>query len=67
MGFPPVLFVDWRPKMDLIILFIFDHNVAEQVTKSTKKFSNSIPKDPAIMRNLSPLVGKRSLVNLDVS
>lgn len=64
-GNPPVLLADMRPK-EPPLLFILDNNVAEQITKPTKMFSTSIPKTPN-MKNLSPLVGERSLVNLDVS
>lgn len=50
----------------LLILFILDNNVAEQVTRATKQWSTSTPKHPA-MQDLAPLVGSRSLVTLDVS
>lgn len=63
-GNPPVLLADTRPK-EPPLLFILDNDVAEQITRPTKKFSTSIPKTPN-MKNLSPLVGERSLVNLDV-
>lgn len=63
-GSPPVLLADMRPK-EPPLLFIFDNSVAEQLTKPTKQFPTSIPKTPG-MKNLSPLVGERSLVNLDV-
>ncbi|PSN67582.1 cytochrome P450 52A11 [Corynespora cassiicola Philippines] len=64
LGFPPVLLVDWRPVEKFPILFILDNDVAEQVTKPSKKFSTSVPKHPAI-KKLSPLVGARSLVTTD--
>ncbi|KAF3010273.1 hypothetical protein E8E14_002734 [Neopestalotiopsis sp. 37M] len=64
LGFPPVLLVDWRPMEPLLILFILDNNVAEQVTRATKQWSTSTPKHPA-MQDLAPLVGSRSLVTLD--
>lgn len=64
-GNPPVLLADMRPK-EPPLLFIFNGDVAEQLTKPTKQFPTSIPKTPG-MKNLSPLVGERSLVNLDVS
>lgn len=63
-GDPPVLLSDMRPK-EPPLLFILDNSVAEQITKPTKQFSTSVPKTPN-MKNLSPLVGERSLVNLDV-
>lgn len=63
-GNPPVLLSDMRPK-EPPLLFILDSSVAEQITKPSKQFSTSIPKTPN-MKNLSPLVGERSLVNLDV-
>lgn len=63
-GNPPVLLSDMRPK-EPPLLFVMDHAVAEQMTKPTKQFSTSVPKTPN-MKNLSPLVGERSLVNLDV-
>lgn len=64
-GNPPVLLADMRPK-EPPLLFILDNTIAEQITRPTKQFSTSIPKTPN-MKNLSPLVGERSLVNLDVS
>lgn len=64
-GNPPVLLSDMRPK-EPPLLFILDAEVAEQITKPTKQYSTSVPKTPN-MKNLSPLVGERSLVNLDVS
>lgn len=64
-GNPPVLLADMRPK-EPPLLFIFNNAVAEQLTKPTKQFPTSIPKTPG-MKNLSPLVGERSLVNLEVS
>ncbi|KXJ87340.1 cytochrome P450 52A11 [Microdochium bolleyi] len=64
LGNPPVLLIDWRPMLDTPVLFIFDHTVAEQITRATKTHSTSLPKDP-IMLNLSPLVGRHSLVTLD--
>lgn len=66
LGFPPVLLVDWRPIEKFPILFILDHEVAEQVTKPSKAFTTSMPKHPAIQQ-LAPLVGARSLVTTDVS
>ena len=65
LGFPPVLLVDWRPIEKFPILFILDNDVAEQVTKPSKVFRNSLPKHPAIQQ-LAPLVGARSLVTTDV-
>ncbi|CAN8095101.1 unnamed protein product [Discula destructiva] len=62
-GNPAVLLSDMRPK-EPPLLFILDAGVAEQITKATKQFSTSVPKTPN-MKNLSPLVGERSLVNLD--
>ncbi|KAJ4339409.1 hypothetical protein N0V95_007787 [Ascochyta clinopodiicola] len=64
LGFPPVLLVDWRPVEKFPILFILDHDVAEQVTRSSKMFPTSLPKHPAI-QHLAPLVGARSLVTTD--
>jgi hypothetical protein len=66
LGFPPVLLVDWRPIEKFPILFILDNDVAEQITKPSKVFRNSLPKHPAIQQ-LAPLVGARSLVTTDVS
>lgn len=66
LGYPPVLLTDWRPLVPSVILFILNHEVAEQVTKATKQYSTSIPKHPD-MQNLAPLVGSHSLVTLDVS
>ncbi|KAF6792641.1 cytochrome p450 [Colletotrichum sojae] len=64
LGYPPVLLVDWRPMQEMMILFILDNDVAEQVTKPTKQYSTSVPKHPA-MQDLAPLVGARSLVTTD--
>jgi len=66
LGNPPVLLIDRRPMLDAPILFIFDYYFAEQITKATKTHSTSLPKDP-VMLNLSPLVGRHSLVTPDVS
>jgi hypothetical protein len=66
MGYPPVLLTDWRPLAPLVILFILNHDVAEQVTKASKQFNTSTPKHPLI-QDLAPLVGAKSLVTLDVS
>lgn len=65
LGFPPVLLVDWRPIEKFPILFVLDNDVAEQITKPSKVFRNSLPKHPAIQQ-LAPLVGARSLVTTDV-
>jgi hypothetical protein len=65
MDFPPVLLVDLRPVEKFLLLFIFDNDVAEQVTKASKEFSTSMPKHPGIL-DLAPLVGARSLVTTDV-
>ncbi|KAF7534201.1 hypothetical protein G7054_g6409 [Neopestalotiopsis clavispora] len=64
MGYPPVLLTDWRPLAPLVILFILNHDVAEQVTKASKQFNTSTPKHPLI-QDLAPLVGAKSLVTLD--
>ncbi|OAG03499.1 uncharacterized protein CC84DRAFT_1165728 [Paraphaeosphaeria sporulosa] len=66
MDFPPVLLVDMRPVEKSLLLFIFDNDVAEQVTKASKQYSTSMPKHPGI-QDLAPLVGARSLVTTDVS
>ena len=66
MDSPPVLLVDLRPVEKFLLLFIFDNDVAEQVTKASKQYSTSMPKHPAI-QGLAPLVGARSLVTTDVS
>jgi hypothetical protein len=66
LGFPPVLFVDFRPIEKFPVLFILDNDVAEQVTKPNKAFRTSMPKHPSIQQ-LAPLVGARSLVTTDVS
>ncbi|KAJ4314247.1 hypothetical protein N0V94_006555 [Neodidymelliopsis sp. IMI 364377] len=64
LGFPPVLLVDWRPIEKFPILFVLDNEVAEQITRPSKAYRNSMPKHPAIQQ-LAPLVGARSLVTTD--
>lgn len=66
LDFPPVLLVDLRPLEKFLLLLILDNDVAEQVTKSSKQYTTSVPKHPSIQR-LAPLVGARSLVTTDVS
>jgi hypothetical protein len=66
MDFPPVLLVDLRPAEKFLLLFVFDNDVAEQVTRASKQFSTSMPKHPRILE-LAPLAGARSLVTTDVS
>lgn len=66
LGFPPVLLLDFRPIEKFLMLCILDNDVAEQVTKSSKKYTTSVPKHPSIQR-LAPLVGARSLVTTQVS
>ncbi|KAI9154710.1 sterigmatocystin biosynthesis P450 monooxygenase stcS [Paramyrothecium foliicola] len=64
LGSPPVLLIDWRPMLPAAVLFVFDNTVAEQITRPSKNYSTSLPKDP-MMLQLAPLVGLRSLVTLD--
>lgn len=45
VGSPPVLFLDLRP-INYPMLVVCDHEMAEQITKPSSRWSSSTPKSP---------------------
>lgn len=64
LGNPPVLFLDLRPGFAMCV--VCDHEVAEQISKVSKKFPWSVNKSPT-MGALKPLTGPKSIITTEVS
>ncbi|RYP16986.1 hypothetical protein DL765_004828 [Monosporascus sp. GIB2] len=61
-GSPDYIFFDTRPAQRPLAL-IASHELAEQITKSTKQQPYSTTKSPTIQEGIGPLVGKFSLLS----
>ncbi|KAI1091595.1 cytochrome P450 [Rostrohypoxylon terebratum] len=60
IGRPPIMLVDFWPIIPPMAI-ISNHDIAEQITKSSKSFPVSTPKSPT-MANLLPLLGPASIL-----
>ncbi|KAJ0118801.1 cytochrome p450 [Diaporthe amygdali] len=60
LGNPPVLFLDLRP-LNYPMLVVCDHEVAEQITKPSPRWSSSTPKSPTL-GDIWHLTGKNSIL-----
>ncbi|KAI3393506.1 hypothetical protein diail_4183, partial [Diaporthe ilicicola] len=60
IGSPPVLFLDLRP-VNYPMLVICDHEIAEQITKPSPRWSSSTPKSPTL-GDIWHLTGKHSIL-----
>lgn len=60
IGCPPIMFVDFRPIIPPMAI-VSNHDIAEQITKSSKYFPVSTPKSPT-MAHLLPLLGPASIL-----
>jgi len=65
MGRPPLMLVDLRP-VNLPMLLISSHSIAEQISKPTKLFPLSTPKSPT-WTHMIPIIGSASILGREVS
>ncbi|PYH46164.1 cytochrome P450 [Aspergillus saccharolyticus JOP 1030-1] len=63
LGNPPLFLVDLRPVVGVIGI-VCNHEVAEQVSRSTKAFPYSMSKSPT-MKPLEPLLGPHSVITAE--
>ncbi|KAF2184999.1 cytochrome P450 [Zopfia rhizophila CBS 207.26] len=61
-GNPPILFCDIRP-VNYAMTCVASHDIAEQCTRATKLFPNSVPKSPTIQGGLRRLIGAKSILS----
>lgn len=61
LGNPPLFLLDLRPIQRPLVI-VCSHEVAEQVSKSTKELPYSVPKSPTI-KALEPLLGPNSILS----
>ncbi|KAI1420271.1 cytochrome P450 [Xylaria sp. FL1777] len=59
LGRPPLMFVDLRP-VNLPMVLVTNHEIAEQVSKASNLFPTSLPK--ANLEYLEPLTGRKSIL-----
>ncbi|KAI1468961.1 cytochrome P450 [Daldinia caldariorum] len=59
LGRPPLMFVDFRPVNRPMVL-VRSHEIAEQVSRSSKAFPTSTPKSP--LPYLEPIIGPTSIL-----
>jgi cytochrome P450 len=63
LGKPPLMVLDLRPLTRPMVV-VCSHDVAEQISRSSKAFPWSLPKSPT-MAGLNPLVGRHSVLMLE--
>lgn len=63
-GNPPAMLVDLRP-LSYPMLVILNHELAEQITKPSPRWSSSTPKSPTIVRDIWPLTGHHSILTAE--
>ena len=59
-GNPPILLMDLRP-VSYALCVVLSHDVAEQISRSSKQFPYSTPKSPTF-QELVPIVGSHSII-----
>ena len=59
-GNPPILLMDIRP-VSYALCVVLSHDVAEQISRSSKQFPYSTPKSPTF-QELVPIVGSHSII-----
>lgn len=64
VGMPPILILDMRPFFWIMCL-VFNHDVAEQISRSTKSLPYSTPKSPT-MGAFVPIIGPHSIISAQV-
>lgn len=65
LGWPPMLLVDLRP-VSYPMLVVTSHDVAEQVSRPSKRFASSVPKSPTL-GDIWTLTGRNSILLSEVS
>ena len=60
LGRPGAMFVDMRP-VGYPLLYVTDHEVAEQISKSSKTFNWAVHKSPTI-DDIIPVIGEHSII-----
>lgn len=65
MGRPPIMLVDLRPVNPPMVL-IPSHEIAEQISKTSKLFPLSTPKSPTWARMI-PITGRTSILGKEAS
>ncbi|RAL11559.1 cytochrome P450 [Aspergillus homomorphus CBS 101889] len=63
LGNPPLYFLDLRPVVGVLGI-VCNHEIAEQIARSTKTFPYSMGKSPT-MKALEPLLGPNSLITAE--
>jgi hypothetical protein len=60
-GRPPLSFIDLRPFGPAMVV-VRNHDVAEQIAKSSKLFPHSLPKTPEIYGHMVHVIGSKSIL-----
>jgi hypothetical protein len=65
MGRPELYFMDLRP-VNWGMVVIASHQIAEQISRSSKHFPYSVTKSPTMHNGFYKLIGNKSLLTLEV-
>ncbi|KAH7304165.1 cytochrome P450 [Stachybotrys elegans] len=63
IGSPPLMLADMRP-VQIPVVIVSSHDIAEQVSKSSNLFPWSLPKTPSIVDNVH-LIGSSSIISAE--
>jgi hypothetical protein len=65
-GQPEIMFVDLRP-VDIPVVIVGSHYVAEQISRTSREFTFSPPKAQKVYDHMGAMIGTRSILSLNVS
>ncbi|KAF2710389.1 cytochrome P450 [Pleomassaria siparia CBS 279.74] len=63
-GYPQMIFLDLRP-VNYPLMYIASHDIAEQITRSSKSQPVSVQKSPTMQEGMGELIGKHSILSAD--
>lgn len=64
IGMPPLFIIDLRP-VSWVMCIVTNHEIAEQISRSSKALPYSTPKSPT-MGAFEPILGQHSIVSTQV-
>lgn len=65
-GQPEIMFVDLRP-VDIPVVVVGSHHIAEQVSRPSREFIFSPPKAQKVYDHMGAMIGTHSILSLNVS
>lgn len=65
-GQPEIMFVDLRP-VDIPVVIVGSHNIAEQISRPSREFTFSPPKAQKVYDHMGAMIGTRSILSINVS